>query len=83
MGKSLADLRAEIDEIDAKLLLLLAKRASCALQTAALKAGTVYDPVREQEVLTALLQRNESDLPDEAVQRIFQTIIAECRALQR
>ena len=82
MSKSLADLRAEIDAIDAELLQLLSQRAACALQTAVVKAGAVYDPSREKEIITTLLQRNKSDLSDDAVERIFQRIIAECRALQ-
>jgi chorismate mutase len=89
MKSELKKLRAEIDAIDSQLLKLLEERAACAAQTrlykakSELKTDGIYDPEREQRVIDSLLRQEHDVLSDPAVTHIFQTIIGECRALQR
>jgi chorismate mutase / prephenate dehydratase len=89
MKDELLKLRNQIDEIDSQLLELLGKRADCASKTrlykekSELKTDGIYDPERERRVIEHLLQENKSLLSDLGVTHIFQTIIGECRALQR
>lgn len=89
MKGKLLKLRKQIDEIDTQLLTLLGKRAECASKTrlykqnSELKTDGVYDPERERRVIEHLLQANQSILSDLAVTHIFQTIMGECRALQK
>ena len=89
MNRELEKLRDKIDEIDLQLLELLGKRAQHAAKTRLYKQKSklitdgVDDPAREQRVIMHLLKANQSLLPDSAITHIFQTIIDECRALQK
>ena len=60
LQRSLQPVRAEIDEIDARLVELLNRRARCAQQVGEIKAqhgeaGIIYRPEREAQVLRRLL----------------------------
>jgi chorismate mutase/prephenate dehydratase len=88
MKNTLEQLRHEIDKIDTQLLTLLGKRAEYACKARLYKHKSdrqpdgIYDPEREQHVISHLLQVNQSVLSSYALTHIFQTIINECRALQ-
>ncbi len=89
MNAELEKLRDKIDEIDLQLLELLGKRAEYASKTRFHKQKNelitdgVDDPEREQRIIMHLLEANQSLLSDSAITHIFQTIIDECRALQK
>jgi chorismate mutase/prephenate dehydratase len=78
-------LRDQIDRIDARLLELLNERARVALQIGRLKRANnepIYVPERERAVLERVAQSNGGPLSDAAVQAVFESIIAEIRALE-
>ena len=79
----LSQLRAEIDALDAEILVKLNARASLARQVGSLKAGQAYRPEREAEVLLRIKQSNGGPLPDEVVARLFREIMSACLALER
>jgi chorismate mutase/prephenate dehydratase len=84
--KTLADLRDDIDAVDAKLLELLSRRARIAQQIGEAKsrgAKRVLDIAREKAVLTAVRDGNPGPLSDEAVEAVFREIISACRASQQ
>lgn len=83
---SLDDLRARIDEIDAKILDLLNERARAAIEIGKLKQSTnsvFYVPEREKAVFEKLMAQNEGPLTDEAVRAIYREIISCVRALEK
>lgn len=76
---SLAQLRAEIDEIDDQLLELLARRIAIGRRVAAAKgdqAGPFLRPGREAEILRRLIGKRVEDLPAAAVERVWREILA-------
>lgn len=82
----LAPLRAQIDEIDRRLLELLSRRAELAAEVGRLKLATgtpAYRPEREAEVLRALAAFNRGPLEPAALEPIFREIISACRAMER
>jgi chorismate mutase / prephenate dehydratase len=82
----LGAMRQRMDQINDRLLALLARRARLAMEIGHLKRadGTgVYQPLREQEIIEGLLQRNPGPLGAEHIRRIFTEIISACRALER
>ena len=77
--------RRKIDELNEKLLQLLNERAECALEIGRIKQDSgqpIHDPGREAAVLSHLRELNQGPLEDEAVRRIFQTIIEASRQLE-
>ena len=82
---SLENLRAEIDQIDQQLQLLLNQRADCAQRVASVKlrdldpkqsnASLFYRPEREAQVLRKVIERNEGPLDGKDVARIFREVI--------
>ena len=82
----LSDWRRRIDEIDLKLIALLNERATCALEIGREKHLTglpVYQPARENEILSNVERANPGPLPDTAIRRLFERIIDEARSLER
>ena len=86
---TLEGLRANIDDIDGKILSLLQDRAHLAEKVAGVKqseAGSetavFYRPEREAQVLRALMARNEGPLHDETVAKIFREVMSACLALE-
>jgi chorismate mutase len=76
----LADCRTHIEEIDLKLVALLAERMALGQKTAGLKRAAglpILDPRREAEVAA-----REKDLPTEAVRQIFWHIVGLSRRAQ-
>ena len=83
--KDLSAWRGEIDKLDREVVVLLNRRAQCVLALAPMKrqqGRAVFDPTREQSVLSNILASNAGPLADEALQRIFKAVIAEMREMQ-
>jgi chorismate mutase len=80
------DLRARIDDLDARLVALLNERAACALAIGQVKERQglpVYQPAREADVLRRVCDANAGPLDDDAIRRLFERIIDEARRLER
>jgi chorismate mutase-like protein len=83
---NLSDWRRRIDEIDKKLVELLNERSRCALEIGKLKQAAklpLYQPDRENEVLSNAERNNPGPLTDSAIRRLFERIIDEARAAER
>ena len=84
--KDLSDWRSQIDQIDRDIVALLNRRAACVLELAPLKRQSninILDPDRESQVHRNLQDANTGPLEQEAVDRIFDEIMAAMRDLQR
>ncbi len=84
--KDLSDWRSEIDRLDREIVVLLNRRAKCVLHLAPLKREAnkgVLDPDREAQVHDNLRTANAGPLPHEAVARVFESVMAEMRLLQK
>jgi len=82
---SLESLRRRIDEIDRKILDLIAMRAGIVEQVGHLKHSTgevVYAPSRERAIYERMIAENPGPLGPEAIKRIYTEIISACRALE-
>jgi chorismate mutase-like protein len=83
---NLSDWRRRIDEIDNQLVRLLNERSHCALEIGKLKQAAnipLYQPDRENEVLSNAERANPGPLTDAAIRRLFERIIDEARAAER
>ena len=81
----LAKWRRQIDEIDAQLVEHLNKRAASAVEIGKIKRKQKmdnYNPEREKNIIQRICQLNKGPLDDDAIQRIFQQIIEECRNIE-
>ncbi len=78
----LAIFRAKIDALDDELVSLLSQRAQYAQMIGKIKQGEICDPSRENQVLHHVQLVNQGPLSNESMIRVFQEIIAVCRALQ-
>lgn len=82
----LARQRAEIDDLDVRILELLNARTRVVEEIGRIKeelAMPVYEPKREDSVMANVLGHNTGPLDDAAVRRIFERIIDEMRSLQK
>jgi chorismate mutase len=82
---TIEDWRAKIDALDRKLLEILSERAECAIAVGRLKNAQkleVFDPDRERQVIRNILHQNKGPLDDEALRRIFERVIDECRRIE-
>jgi len=82
----LEECRRKIDELDARLLDLLNRRARLSLEVVKAKAETglpVYIPERETALLSRVRELNSGPLSDGAVQRLFLQVLDESRRLQQ
>ena len=76
-----AELRNEIDKIDAKLVHLLNERARRAVEIGIEKkrdGASVHDRAREDQVLERVRDLNSGPLDNEAISRIYREIISAC-----
>ena len=83
---SIEDWRRKIDEIDRKLIELLNERSRCAIEIGKIKKTQnlrVHDPEREREVLKRVKEANRGPLETEGLQRLFESIMNECRQVER
>jgi chorismate mutase/prephenate dehydratase len=82
---SLALLRRQIDRLDLEIIALLKRRQAAVRPIAAVKkslGASIYDPVREEEVLNGLSELGDDDLPAASVRAIFEEIISAGRMIQ-
>jgi chorismate mutase-like protein len=85
MSTQVSDWRAAIDCLDGQLLTLLNIRAKLACELAKVKRETgmaIVDPERELQVLERVRKSNDGPLTEEAITRIFESIIQEARLVQ-
>ncbi|MGO9133162.1 MAG: chorismate mutase [Methylovirgula sp.] len=78
-SETLADLRAEIDRIDARLHELLIARGEIIDRLIAVKAGaggSAFRPEREAEMMRKLVSRHKGILPLDTVESIWRIIIS-------
>jgi chorismate mutase len=77
---SLADLRRDIDRIDASMHALLIKRGQIIERLIAVKktqeSGSAFRPAREADMMRRLVQRHHGSLPLDTVESIWRVIIA-------
>src|SRR5215468_9076398 len=77
---SLADLRRQIDRIDADMHALLIERGEIIDQLIAAKkteeAGSAFRPAREAEMMRRLVQRHHGSLPLDTAESIWRVIIS-------
>ena len=85
-SERLRRLRDTIDRLDENIQELIAQRAGCAQEIAALKQQTgesnFYKPEREVDVLRRVMQRNHGPLANEEMARLFREIMSACLALE-
>ncbi len=77
MQEKIRALRAEIDELNLRLLRLLSERGAVAAEIGALQAelgASQYDPVREQEMLDVLVAANQGPFDDATVKSLFKQV---------
>jgi chorismate mutase-like protein len=82
----LEDCRVRIDELDLRLLELLNERTKVVERIGAIKRSLtlpIYEPKREEQVLSNVLEHNQGPLSPEAVRRVFERIMDEMRTLQK
>ena len=83
--KSLSDWRERIDSLDRDLVALLNARARIVLGLAPVKRERgvpVYEPDREEQVLNNIRSSNEGPLTNDALERVYDAVIREMRAMQ-
>ena len=83
---NISDWRQRMDEIDKKLVELLNERSQCALEVGRLKQAAgipIYQPARENEVLSNAARNNRGPLTNVAIRRLFERIIDEARSAER
>ena len=84
--RTLADLRAEIEEVDAALVAIVAQRLTLAREAGVLKhaAGKpITDPAREAAVLVrASRLAREAGVPDDEIRTLFWHLLAMSRRVQ-
>jgi len=82
----LEELRKSIDDLDGRILDLVAERVRVVLKVGQYKRRNnmaVYDPERERAVLDRLCSRAEHPLDAETVRRIFERLIDESRRIEQ
>jgi chorismate mutase len=82
---TIEDWRAKIDALDRRLVQLLNERAQCALAVGKIKKSQnleVFDPERERQIILSILGENKGPLDDDALRRIFERVIDECRRIE-
>tara|TARA_B100000749_G_C18006826_1_gene293584 strand:- start:61 stop:369 length:309 start_codon:yes stop_codon:yes gene_type:complete len=78
--------RKKIDEIDRRLLELLNERSHCAIKIGTIKKSRnlpALSPKREEDILDRMTKANCGPLENDSIQRLFEAIINETRAVER
>ena len=81
----LTDNRAKVDSLDRKIVDLLNERTGMAQEIGRAKTvlgSPVQEPRREDNVIRNVTTHNRGPMPDDAVRRIYETIMTEMRSLQ-
>lgn len=79
-------LRSKIDDLDARILELVAQRVGVVLQIAEHKLSlglAAYDPEREARLINRLCELRPPPLDAETVRRVFERLIDESRRLEQ
>ena len=82
---TLDDYRAQMDEIDTKLVKLLEERMDVSCDIARYKNAEnipVFDPAREQYKLYAVADKTGNPLYKDHMKKVFEAIMGQSRALQ-
>ena len=82
---TIEDWRAKIDALDRRLVELLSERAEYVLAVGKIKSERnmeVFDPERERQIMRNILHENKGPLDDDALRRIFESVIDECRRIE-
>lgn len=82
MNEEIASWREEIDHVDEQLLELFNRRARCAIEIGMVKRRLrmpIAVPEREAEVIARAITNNEGPLNGDAIERLFESVIDECR----
>ncbi|WP_428688733.1 chorismate mutase [Roseibium sp.] len=87
-GKSLDDLRARVDEIDARIHAALMERAEAETDLAAVlgstgENGALYRPERDADTMRQMVERHQGKLPLTTAEHIWRDIICACSGLDR
>lgn len=85
-GSSIAAIRAQIDKVDRQLVRLVNQRAELAHRIGRLKqrdGQVVYDPVREEEVISRVLALSQGPLSNDCLRAVFRELISGSRALEK
>ncbi len=84
--QALSECRAEIDDLDVRILHLLNERTKVVERIGKLKHEVnlpIYEPRREDEVFRNISDHNAGPLPHDCAKRVFERIIDEMRQVQR
>jgi chorismate mutase len=79
-------LRRSIDDLDGRILALVAERVKVVLAVGQFKRDhniAVYDPDRERNVLERLCSQAQAPLDADTVRRIFERLIDESRRIEQ
>ncbi len=82
----IADWRGQIDELDRQLVMLINKRAECALEIGRLKRNSempVYEPDRERIIFENIARNNTGPLSTIQMRQIFERVVDVMRQIQR
>ena len=77
--------RSRIDKIDLQIVELLNERAASAVKIGKIKLKTnmeIYNPDREKSIIEHITSKNKGHLGNDAIRRIFELIIIECRSIE-
>lgn len=83
---TIEDWRSRIDALDRKLVELLSERARYVIEVGKIKSvqqKAVFDPDREQQIIANIVRENKGPLDDDALRRLFEQIINECRRIEQ
>jgi chorismate mutase / prephenate dehydratase len=82
----LGDARRKIDDLDSKILELLASRADVAREVAEIKRAArvevFHDPERERQVLDRLVAHGGKRFPPDAIRAVFREVMSACLSFE-
>jgi len=84
-GKTLEEIRTEIDEIDSRLLELMNARADLVHAVGEIKKEKgleIYAPEREEKLLQSLVEKSKGRLPEKSIRAIYREIMSAALALE-
>jgi chorismate mutase/prephenate dehydratase len=84
--RNVADIRIEIDGLDAEIVRLLSRRAECAIEVGTIKGRSnkpFFTPEREQSIFESLEKANKGPLTGKQLSAIYREIISAARSLEK
>ncbi|MBN2823246.1 MAG: chorismate mutase [Coriobacteriia bacterium] len=76
--QNIAELRAQIDQVDCRIVKLINERAELALKIRGLKPQVnwgLYDPKREEQIFAQLSSCNDGPLYDDNLREIYEAVL--------